>query len=127
MPRFVLAAASSSAPSGSPWALEVPAFLGAPKPITVLQAIIVGLLDLWARRIAASIASGSCPSTRSARQPQALKRATWSTLSVIESGPSIEMPLSSHSTISLLSFWWPASAIASWLMPSIRSPSEAST
>ena len=44
-----------------------------------------------------------------------------------DSGPSIEMPLSSNSTISLLSFRWPASAIASWLMPSIRSPSEAST
>ena len=65
---------------------------------------LTGLPDLRARWIAASMASGSCPSTRSARQPQALKRATWSTLSVIESGPSIEMPLSSHSTISLFSF-----------------------
>jgi hypothetical protein len=41
--------------------------------------------------------------------------------------PSIVMPLSSHSTISLLSLRWPASVIASWLMPSIRQPSPAST
>ena len=62
-----------------------------------------------------------------AAQPAASKRFTWSTESASESGPSIEMPLSSNSTISRLSLRCPASAIASWLMPSIRSPSEAST
>jgi len=30
MPSFSLAPFNSSAPSGSPWALEVPAFFGAP-------------------------------------------------------------------------------------------------
>ena len=35
----------------------------------------------------------------------------------------MEMELSSNSTISLLSLRWPASEIASWLMPSIRQPS----
>ena len=37
-----------------------------------------------------------------------MKRFTWSTESAIEVGPSIEMPLSSYSTISLLSFQCPA-------------------
>ena len=67
------------------------------------------------------------PSMRQAFQPQASKRLTWSTESESDNAPSIEMPLSSNSTISLLSFKWPASAMASWLMPSIRSPSEAIT
>ena len=44
-----------------------------------------------------------------------------------ETGPSIEMPLSSYSAISLLSFQAPASAQASWLMPSIRQPSPMNT
>jgi hypothetical protein len=47
----------------APWALEVPAFLGAPKPMVVLQAISVGLSDFW-RGDGASIASGSWPSMR---------------------------------------------------------------
>ena len=55
------------------------------------------------------------------------KRFTWSTESASASGPSIEMPLSSNSTISRSSSRCPASAIASWLTPSIRSPSETST
>ncbi len=41
--------------------------------------------------------------------------------------PSIEMPLSSYSTISLPSFQAPASAQTSWLMPSIRQPSPTKT
>src|ERR1700691_2360187 len=45
MPSFSLAPLSSSAPSASPWALAVPALVGAPKPIVVLQAINDGLLD----------------------------------------------------------------------------------
>ena len=40
---------------------------------------------------------------RAAAQPAASKRLTWSTESASDSGPSIEMPLSSNSTISLLS------------------------
>ena len=40
---------------------------------------------------------------RVAAQPAASKRFTWSTESASDSGPSIEMPLSSNSTISLLS------------------------
>ncbi|MNU00426.1 hypothetical protein D3C72_2435540 [compost metagenome] len=57
----------------------------------------------------------------------ARKRACWSVESAIEIGPSIEMLLSSQKTISLLSLRWPASEIASWLMPSMRQPSPAST
>ncbi len=41
--------------------------------------------------------------------------------------PSMVMRLSSHSTISRLSFRWPARSIASWLTPSIRQPSPAMT
>ena len=40
---------------------------------------------------------------RVAAQPAASKRFTWSTESESDSGPSIEMPLSSNSTMSLLS------------------------
>ncbi len=43
-----LVPASSSAPSGSPCALALPARVGAPKPITVLQAISVGLSEVCA-------------------------------------------------------------------------------
>ena len=42
-------------------------------------------------------------------------------------GPSMEMPLSSNRTIRRPSPRWPASEIASWLMPSIRQPSPAIT
>ena len=95
--------------------------------MVVRQAISDGRSEACAAAMAAAIASGSCPSTRVAAQPAASKRFTWSTESESDSGPSMEMPLSSNSTISLLSLRCPASAIASWLMPSIRSPSEAST
>src|ERR1700692_1462934 len=56
MPRFSLAPFSSSGPSASPCALLVPALVGAPKPMVVLQAISDGLLDFCARVIAAAIA-----------------------------------------------------------------------
>src|SRR3981081_1302921 len=56
MPSFSLAPLSSSAPSASPCTLAVPALVGAPKPIVVLQAIIEGLLDFCARVIAAAMA-----------------------------------------------------------------------
>ena len=58
---------------------------------------------------------------RSSRE--AWKRATWSVLSASETAPSIEMLLLSQKTISLLSLRCPASAMASWLTPSIRQPS----
>src|SRR3954454_14029089 len=95
--------------------------------MVVLQAISDGLPDFCARAIAAAIAFGSWPSINSAAQPADLKRFTWSTESAIDGGPSIEMPLSSYSTISLLGFQGPAIALASCDTPSIRSPSEAST
>ncbi len=95
--------------------------------MVVLQAIMTGRSDFCAFSSAAAMACGSWPSMRQAAQPQASKRFTWSVESDSDSAPSMEMPLSSNSTISLLSLRWPASAMASWLMPSIRSPSEAST
>ena len=49
----------------------------------------------------------------------------WSSETASEVGPSMEIWLSSNSTISLLSLRCPASEIASWLMPSIRQPSPA--
>ena len=64
---------------------------------------------------------------RIARQPDASKRFTWSVESESAMEPSMVMPLSSKMTMSSVSFRCPASAIASWLIPSIRSPSEAST
>jgi hypothetical protein len=46
-------------------------------------------------------------------QPDAAKRASWSVESVRLTAPSMEIWLSSHSTISLLSLKWPASEMAS--------------
>ena len=66
----------SSGPSGEPWAVLVPALVGAPKPIVVLQAIRVGLSDCWAVSMALAIASGSWPSMSSVFQPEAAKRAS---------------------------------------------------
>ncbi len=56
------APAISSAPSGEPCAALVPALVGAPKPMVVLEAISVGRSDFCAVSIAAAIASGSWPS-----------------------------------------------------------------
>ncbi len=95
--------------------------------MVVRQAINVGLSELCAAVSAAAMASGSCPSMAVAFQPQALKRATWSSDTASEVGPSMEMWLSSNSTTSLLSLRWPAIEIDSWLMPSIRQPSPAMT
>jgi hypothetical protein len=72
--------------------------------MVVLQAIITGLSDDCAFSSAAAMALASWPSTREAAQPEASKRFTWSVESDSDSAPSIEMPLSSNSTISLLSF-----------------------
>ena len=54
----------SSAPSGEPWPLSVPALVGAPNPMVVRQAIRLGRSDDFAHAMAAAIASGSWPSTR---------------------------------------------------------------
>ena len=51
----------------------MPALVGAPKPMVVLQAIIVGLSDFCAAAIAAAIACGSWPSMRLAFQPAGLE------------------------------------------------------
>ena len=126
-PRASRAPLISSAPSGEPCDDDLPALVGAPKPMVVLQAMSVGLSDVCALVSAAAIAFWSWPSTRTAFQPDASKRFTWSVESDSDRAPSIEMPLSSNSTINFDSFRWPASAMASCEMPSIRSPSEAST
>ena len=41
-PMFLRVASISAAPSGSPWVLALPALLGEPKPMIVLQQISVG-------------------------------------------------------------------------------------
>src|SRR5665647_2428903 len=64
----------SSAPSGEPCEDDLPALVGAPKPMVVLQAIMVGRSDFCAWAMADAIACGSWPSTRDAVQPQASKR-----------------------------------------------------
>lgn len=51
-PKNFRAPAISSAPSGEPCALLVPALVRAPKPMVVLQAIIVGLSEWRAASIA---------------------------------------------------------------------------
>ncbi len=56
----------------------MPALVGAPKPMVVRQAIMVGRSLFCAASIAAAISSGFCPSMRLAFHPAALKRATWS-------------------------------------------------
>jgi hypothetical protein len=126
-PRRWRAAATSSAPSGAPCVSLLPCLLGAPNPITVRQAISDGRSARRAAPIASATASGSWPSTRATDQPDAAKRNNWSSEHDSDVAPSIEMPLSSNSTISRASRRWPASEIASWLMPSIRQPSPAIT
>ena len=58
-PSFSRAPLISSAPSAEPCDDALPALVGAPKPMVVLQAIMVGLSDFWACSTAAAIASGS--------------------------------------------------------------------
>ena len=81
--------------------LPVPALVGAPKPIVVRQAISVGLSVSARRRAPRRSASGSWPSMRVAAQPAALKRLQLVAESASDGGPSMVMPLSSNSTISL--------------------------
>ncbi len=75
-PSFSRAPLISSAPSGEPCEPAVPALVGAPKPMVVRQAIIVGLSDVCAASNARAMASGSWPSMRLAFQPAASKRFT---------------------------------------------------
>ena len=97
-------------------------------PITVLQQISVGLSDAFAFWIAASTASTSWPSTCGITfQPYASKRFGVSSWNQFTTSPSIEMPLSSYSAISLFSFSVPASEQASCEMPSIMQPSPRNT
>ena len=120
--------AISSAPSGAPCAAAVPALVGAPKAMIVRQAIRLGRsLSLGAPDRGGDRVGD--PGRRPARPPSHAprNRATWSSETARLVGPSIEIELSSHSTISLLSRRWPASDIASWLMPSIRQPSPQKT
>ena len=93
----------------------------------VRHAIREGLSLAFAAVMAASMASASCPSMRATSQPLAWKRASWSSEADSSVPPSMVMSLSSNSTIRRDSFRWPASEIASWLMPSIRQPSPANT
>ena len=53
--RFFFVSAASSIPRGEPWHDSVPALFGDPKPMTVLQDITVGLLDLDALEIVLEI------------------------------------------------------------------------
>ena len=113
---------------GAVHARVVPALVGAPRPMMVRQAISVGFLRAHGEgqrgvdlvRIMAidplgrPAIGGETASARRPRQDSAVS-------------PSIETWLSSYRTVSLDRPRWPASAAASWLMPSIRSPSEAMT
>lgn len=65
----------------------------------VRQAISDGFAVSRSSAIAFAIASGSCPSMLRTDQPEAAKRASWSSEVASEVGLSIEMPLSSNSTI----------------------------
>ena len=117
----------SSRPKGAPWADDLPCLFGEPKPILVLQAINVGLLDFWALEIAFDIWFWSCPLIDIVFHWYALKRLTVFSEFDKLTGPSIEIPLSSKKTINFFNFRWPARDAASWLIPSIKSPSLAIT
>ena len=68
-PSASFAAAASCGPSGEPCTAAVPALCGAPRPMIVPQAIIVGFFERIAKDSAAAICCGSCPSTRLVAQP----------------------------------------------------------
>src|SRR2546422_7597765 len=63
-PSFSRAPLISSTPRGEPWHFSVPALLGAPKPMTVRQAISDGRSQACAAAIAFAIAAGDRKSTR---------------------------------------------------------------
>ena len=85
-----VAAATSSAPSGAPCAAAVPAFLGAPKPITVRAAIRVGVFAWMARSSAAAMASGSWPSTRLGRSSRRRRSGRVCRRTVAEAGSAVD-------------------------------------
>ncbi len=90
----------------------------------VWHAISVGFFDRTAKDSAAAICAGSCPSTALVAQPSAANRFCMSSLRASAVLPSIETWLLSHRNVSFSSRRCPARPIASWLIPSIRSPSE---
>src|SRR5476649_2370941 len=87
-PNALRAPAISSAPKGEPCDDDLPALVGAPKPMVVLQAISTGRSEACAFSNVAAIAAGSWPSTRDAAQPADSNRFTWSTESESDSAPS---------------------------------------
>ena len=100
-PISLRVAATSSTPSASPCALDVPARCGDPRPMIVLHMISVGFSPplVWsnASLIAALTASTSWPSMPTEPpitfQPYASKRAAVSSVNQPRTSPSIEMPL----------------------------------
>ena len=103
-PSAALAPASSSAPSGSPCAFDG-AGLGrravADDGLAGDQRRPVGALRPRDARARSPPDRGRRRARRASRRPRSAS--TWSSESDSDSGPSIEMPLSSNSTISLLS------------------------
>jgi hypothetical protein len=122
-PRSRRVAATSLAPSASPCAFSLPAWFGAPLPITVRATIRVGRPAASASPIARSIPSTSWPSTGPIMfQGHARKRVSVSSVNPCRTSPSIEMPLSSQMTTSLHSRRVPASDAASCEMPPHEAP-----
>jgi hypothetical protein len=117
------AAAISSAPSGEPWTLWVPCLFGAPKPMIVLQAIKVGLVGLVGGFDRGGDRFGIVAVDFDRVPVHGLEAGDLVGRVGQRHGPSMVIELLSQNTISLFSFRWPASAMASWLMPSIRQPS----
>ncbi len=88
--------ATSSAPSGDPWAEAVSCLLGLPYPMWVLHEISDGRPDsALAAPIASSTAVRSWPSTVSVCHPYASNRLGTSSEKVHSVGPSSEIRLSS--------------------------------
>ena len=95
-PSDSLTLAISSSPRGAPCVSAVPALLGEPNPMTVLQSIKDGLSDAFASVIAFEMASASWPSTPSMTcHPYDLNLVQTSSSNQSSTSPSIEIPLSS--------------------------------
>jgi hypothetical protein len=104
-PRILRAPAISSSPGASLWAFWVPALVGKPKPMMVLQAIIDGLsVTARAAVMASRIASVSWPSISWTCQPEARKRSTSLSDTARLVAPSIVIELLSQKAIR-----WPSS------------------
>ena len=86
----------SPSPSGDPWAEAVSTFVGAPKPMWVLQAMSDGLSVCdRAAAIASSIASLSCPSIVVVSHPYERTQAGPSSETARSVDPSMVIELSS--------------------------------